>query len=199
LPSRFSRVTGAPIIAFDRSLSNSVPIVSSDNLTGGKLATEVLLAAGAERIAILTGSNSPSLTTYQRYEGYVQTLTAHGLKPILCKCAQPTVTLKTMQIASILKSGQADGFVCTDDLTAIMVINEAKKLSLRVPEEIKVVGYDATALIRDYFPFLTTIAQPIEDCAILMCDLLLRRIKNPDEKMERQYILPVKLLTGGSV
>jgi LacI family sucrose operon transcriptional repressor len=191
--------TGAPIIAFDRSLSKNVPIVSSDNLLGGKLAAEALLAAGAKKIAILTGSNHPGLPTYRRYEGYAQTMAAHGRKPLLYKCAQPTVTLKAMQIAAILKSGRADGFVCTDDLTAIMVINEAKKLSLRVPEDIKVVGYDATALIRNYCPFLTTVAQPIEDCAILMCDLLLRRIINPEEEMERQYILPVKLLTGGSV
>jgi LacI family sucrose operon transcriptional repressor len=191
--------TGAPIIAFDRSLSKSVPIVSSDNLLGGKLATEALIAAGAKNIAILTGYNHPSMPTYQRYEGYAQTIAAHGGKPLLYKCVQPTVTLKVMQIVAILKSGQADGFVCTDDLTAIMVINEAKKLSLRVPEDIKVVGYDASALIRNYYPFLTTVAQPIEDCAILLCDLLLRRIINPKEELERQYILPVKLLTGGSV
>jgi LacI family sucrose operon transcriptional repressor len=191
--------TGAPIIAFDRNLSKNVPIVSSDNFLGGKIATEALLAAGAKKIAILTKNNHPSLPTYQRYEGYAQTVTAHGQKPLQLQCVQPTDTLKAMQIAAILKSGQADGFVCTDDLTAIMVINEAKKLSLRVPQDIKVVGYDASTLIRNYYPFLTTVAQPIEDCAILMCDLLLRRIVSPKEEMERQYILPVKLLTGGSV
>jgi hypothetical protein len=32
-----------------------------------------------------------------------------------------------------------------------------------------------------------------------MCYLLLRRIHNRDEALDRQYILPVKLLTGGSV
>jgi LacI family sucrose operon transcriptional repressor len=191
--------TGAPIIAFDRSLSERVPIVSSDNFGGGKLATEALLAAGAQHIAIITGSNNPTLPTYQRYEGYVQTLEANGRTPLPFKCAGQTITLKTMQIASILKTSGADGFFCTDDLTAIMLINEAEKLGLRVPEDIKVVGYDATALVRNYCARLTTIAQPIEDCAILMCDLLLLRIQNPNAEMERQYILPVKLLAGGSV
>jgi LacI family sucrose operon transcriptional repressor len=191
--------TGAPIIAFDRSLSERVPIVSSDNFGGGKLATEALITAGAQNIAIITGSNNPTLPTYQRYEGYAQTLAANNRAPLLFKCEGQTITLKTMQISGVLKTSGADGFFCTDDLTAIMLINEAEKLGLRVPEDIKVVGYDATAFVRNYYSRLTTIVQPIEDCAILMCDLLLQRIKNPNAEIERQYILPVKLLAGDSV
>ncbi|MDR2089823.1 MAG: LacI family DNA-binding transcriptional regulator [Clostridiales Family XIII bacterium] len=188
--------TGAAIIAFDRSISKNIPIVSSDNYAGGRMAAETLTRAGAKKIAILTGENNPDYPTYKRYEGCADALSEKGMEAILYKCTQPTVALKTMQLKAILREGAADGYFCTDDLTALLLIGEAKKLFLDVPGDIKVVGYDATAYIRTYHPFLTTIAQPIEDAAILMIDLMLRRIGNPDEAMERLYCLPVSLIRG---
>ncbi|MDR1603916.1 MAG: LacI family DNA-binding transcriptional regulator [Gracilibacteraceae bacterium] len=188
--------TGAAIIAFDRSISRKIPIVCSDNYAGGRMAAERLMAAGAQKIAILTGENNPEDPTYKRYEGYAAALGEKGREPILYQYTQPTIALKTMQLKAILQEGDADGYFCTDDLTALLLIGEAKKLSLAVPGNIKVIGYDATAHVRAYHPFLTTIAQPIEDAAILMSDLLLRRIHNPDEAMERIYCLPVGLIRG---
>jgi LacI family sucrose operon transcriptional repressor len=188
--------TGAAIIAFDRNISEKIPIVCSDNYAGGRMAAERLIAAGAKKIVMLSGENNPEHPTYKRYEGYANALSERGMKPILYKCAQPKIALKTMQLKKILQESEADGYFCTDDLTALLLIGEAKKLSIGVPGDVKVIGYDATAHVRTYYPFLTTIAQPIEDAAILMRDLLLRRISNPDEAMERIYRLPVSLIRG---
>ncbi|MDR1656778.1 MAG: LacI family DNA-binding transcriptional regulator [Deltaproteobacteria bacterium] len=190
--------SSAPIISFDRSLAAGIPIVSSDNLAGGRLAAETLLAAGAKKLVIITGVNAPGFPTYGRYEGFVDYLAAHSIKPAVHRCLGPTPTLKAMQLQSILRNCEADGYFCTSDPTAIMLMCEAQKLSLRIPDDIKVVGYDATSLVRSLFPTLTTIAQPIEDCAILLADLLRQRIANPQVGLERNYILPVQLLRGTS-
>ena len=41
---------GLPIVSFDRTLSENVPIVSCDNYQGGCLATEELYQAGCRHI-----------------------------------------------------------------------------------------------------------------------------------------------------
>ena len=41
-----------PIVSFDRYLAEGIPIISSDNLRGGYLATENLYLKGARNIAI---------------------------------------------------------------------------------------------------------------------------------------------------
>jgi len=60
----------------------------------------------------------------------------------------------------------------------------------------RLVGYDGTKFIQNYHPELTTIMQPIPDIVTMMIDLLLKRIDDPECKLESNYTLPVKLLTG---
>ena len=78
---------------------------------------------------------------------------------------------------------------------AVLVLQEAKKLGIKVPKELKVIGFDGTKQIQTYHSELSTIAQPIHDIATLLVKLLLTRISNPDEKLrQKNYILPVKLI-----
>ena len=95
----------------------------------------------------------------------------------------------------MLEDDHPDGVVATDDLTAILVLQEAAKLGIKVPEELKVIGFDGTQEIQTYHSELSTIAQPIEDIATVLVDLLLQRISDPNKKLEQmQYKLPVKLI-----
>ena len=78
---------------------------------------------------------------------------------------------------------------------AILVLQEARKLGLKVPEDLKVIGFDGTKQIQTYHSELSTIAQPINDMAILLVKLLLQRISDPNKELnKKQYILPVKLI-----
>ena len=100
-----------------------------------------------------------------------------------------------MQIHDMLVSDRPDGVVCTDDLTAILVLQEAKKLGIDVPNKLKVIGFDGTKQIQTYHSDLSTIAQPIHDIATLLVNLILERIAQPDQKFkQKNYVLPVKLI-----
>ncbi|EJC3126036.1 substrate-binding domain-containing protein, partial [Enterococcus faecalis] len=72
-----------------------------------------------------------------------------------------------------------------------------KKLNLNIPEDVKIIGYDGTSFIEQFFSQLTTIKQPIDELAKLIVDVLLKKIKG--EKISKDYILPVSLLSGGSI
>lgn len=62
-------------------------------------------------------------------------------------------------------------------MTAILVIKIAQELGISVPKELKVIGYDGTYFIENYYPQLATIKQPLEEIACLTIDLLLQRLK----------------------
>ena len=63
--------------------------------------------------------------------------------------------------------------------------------------ELKIIGYDGTHFVENYYPYLTTIRQPIKDIAHLLVDVLLKKIDHQD--IPKDYILPVGLLSGESV
>ena len=69
-------------------------------------------------------------------------------------------------------------------------MNIAQKLKISIPEELKVIGYDGTKLIKRIAPQLSTIVQPIDEMCDVMIDLLLRRMKDPDVALEENYPIP---------
>ena len=74
----------------------------------------------------------------------------------------------------------------------------AQELGISVPDELKVIGYDGTYFIENYYPHLTTIKQPMKEIAQLTVDLLLQKIEGK-EVATTGYFLPVTLLPGKSI
>lgn len=187
-----------PIVSFDRALADSIPIIGGDNYQGGYMATEYLFSQGAKKIGIITGSNASSSPTNDRLHGYIdflktQKLTEHVYR---FESFEHSLALKTMRIKRILEEEDIDGLFCTDDLTAILVYNLCQDMQRKIPEDLKLVGYDGTRFVQNYFPKLTTIVQPIDELAELLVELLIQRITYPDKQWESAYKLPVKVLQG---
>ncbi|HEO8046323.1 TPA: LacI family DNA-binding transcriptional regulator [Streptococcus agalactiae] len=184
----------APIVAFDRNLAPHIPIISSDNFFGGKMAAQTLKKHGCQKMIMITGNdNSDSPTglrrlgfSYESKESKVITVT-NGLSNMR----------REMELKSIISTHKPDGIFTSDDLTALLVIKLISQLGLSIPEDIKVIGYDGTSFIQDYVPHLTTIKQPIREIAQLMVEILLAKIEG--QKTNKDYILPVSLIPGSSV
>lgn len=187
-----------PIVSFDRYLADGIPIIGSDNFRGGYLATENLYLHGARKIALLTGSQESDSPTNDRMNGYLSFIKEKDIQPQIFETHTKarSTALKTLEIKRILETEDIDSIFCTDDLTAILVYNLCQEMQIKVPEEMKIIGYDGTKLIQNYFPQLSTIAQPISDFADLLVDLLTQRIHTPEKILEANYQLPVKLIQG---
>lgn len=190
----YNRVT-APIISFDRNLSPDIPVVSSDNYAGGVLAAETLVKSGATKIVMITGNDNSNSPTGLRHAGFASVLPT---APITNVSSDFSPIRKEMEIKNILTHQQPDAIFASDDLTAILIIKVAKELGLQLPQDLKVIGYDGTYFIENYYPNLTTIKQPLEDIACLTVDLLLKKIAG-EEVQTTGYFLPVSLLPGKSV
>ena len=89
-----------------------------------------------------------------------------------------------------------DGIFAGDDVMASIVYHAALKKGYKVPEDLKIVGFDGTEMMRTVFPTLTTIIQPIEQIAEAAVDLLLDKIG--EKKAENKIVLPIALHKGST-
>jgi DNA-binding LacI/PurR family transcriptional regulator len=79
---------------------------------------------------------------------------------------------------------------------AIGAMRAAKRLGLRVPEDLEVIGFDDIPLAAASDPPLTTVHQPIADKGRVATRLLIREL---DEGGPRERIvLPTELIVRGS-
>lgn len=190
----YNRVT-APIISFDRNLSPDIPVVSSDNYGGGVLAAQTLVKTGAKDIIMITGNDNSNSPTGLRHAGFASILPD---APIINVSSDFSPVRKEMEIKNILTQQKPDAIFASDDLTAILIINIAKELGISVPDQLKVIGYDGTYFIENYYPQLTTVKQPLEEIAFLCVELLLQKIEGKKVAITG-YFLPVTLLPGKSI
>ena len=80
-------------------------------------------------------------------------------------------TLNSVSVHQLLEQHTSDGIFCSDDLTALLVLQEARKLNIDVPSQLKVIGFDGSKLNQTYHPELSTIVQPIKEIAELLTEL----------------------------
>ena len=192
--SDYDRVT-APIISFDRNLSPKIPVVSSDNFSGGVLAAQTLLKSGCQQIIMITGNDDSDSPTMRRRTGFMSVLPQATCINVSSSFSPAR---KKMEIKSLIKELQPDGIFASDDMTALLVMKIAEELGIPIPQQLKIIGYDGTSFIEHYVPNLTSVKQPIFDIAKLMVELLLQEIQgNPVSTLE--YTLPISLLPGKSI
>lgn len=170
--------------------------VGSDNLAGGQMATEHLLAAGRKRIAFFGDTELPEVAL--RYEGYKR---AH--KKLRVALA-PELTVPVAFLADSAREAaralcekrvQFDGLFATSDLLAMTAIGTLQEFGHSVPDDVAVVGYDDIELARYFHPPITTIHQSIEAAGQALVDSLLALMEGG---RPHPVLLPTELIVRAS-
>ncbi len=183
-----------PLVAVDRRIGPRVPIVRGDNAAGGRLATEHLLARGARRPLLVTATDHPG---NDRARAYRDVVAAHGIEPRVRAYGYSTpADERRALIETWLAETGADAVFATDDLTALMALEWAHKTGRRVPDDVRIVGYDGSAAVRLGMPGLTTVRQPIARLGARAAELIVDRIADPDAPPAAEPPLPVELRLG---
>jgi LacI family transcriptional regulator len=186
-----------PIVAVDRC--DGVPSVSGDNLAGGRLAAEHLVASGYRRIGILYAD--PELTPVRdRRQGFAQALqdAGHALDPQLdMRCASLRYDDAFTCAIDMLRRG-ADAVFAIDDVMAAAAIAAALELGRSVPGDVGVVGYDDTPMAAWRTLSLTSIDQRTVEMGSAAAEMILRRIEHPDQEQGSLTLAPRLVQRGSS-
>jgi len=191
---------GAQIVFVNGALNTlNVPSVGVDERSAGELATQHLLELGHKRIGYVAGP-AYYLPTQQKAEGRESALRAAGVQPDSLVAHGEDFTVKGGREALRELLGREQpptGVICSSDLMAIGVLQEAAAQGLRVPEDLSVVGFDGIEATRWTNPALTTVQQPIEEIAETAVNGLRSRIAEPAKPLPDSFFRP-RLAVRGS-
>lgn len=184
-----------PVVAIDQVVGKNIPVVSSDNYQGGLLATQRLLDDGCRHIIHTNGPLGLDTPTQKRREAYEHLMTKNNLPAITYHLDFNISTIdKERGFRRIFEEHpEVDGIFAANDTDASTIINLASEYGKRIPEDLKIVGYDGSNVTRLLLPGLTTIQQPIDEMADLAVQLLQARINGENVK---SVVLPVTIWNG---
>jgi DNA-binding LacI/PurR family transcriptional regulator len=159
----------APIILIDEE-AEGVSTITTDNLMGGRIAGEYLIAKGKTKIAIVSGRTKVKggYNAEQRLKGFQKALAAKGLSiPLGCTIEVPNYSredgVETMP--KLLDRGVDAVFCAAGDNCALGLLSVARELGVRIPEDVAIMGFDDLLIAQVSTPPLTTIRQPLSDMA----------------------------------
>ncbi|KAF9122537.1 hypothetical protein BGX30_001921, partial [Mortierella sp. GBA39] len=155
----------------------AVDTVLVDDYLGGYLAASHLTGLGHRNIAVIA-EDLAVMSSKERVRGYRKALEEAG------------ITYDDNLVAVT-----APIFGC-NDLLAIGVVQAARELGLRVPEDVSVVGFDNTVLATIIDPPLTSVAQPVQQMGKEIVQLITGEIDGSKPSKQRLVLLPELVVRG---
>ena len=173
-----------------------LPTVVPDDEGGGRLAAEVLLAAGAEDVWVVGVDPTPEATAGpRRMAGIRAVLAAHDVEVGGIVPCDWSVTESFEATRRWLEDGgRAAGLVCMNDRVAMGVYQALSEAGLRVPHDVSVVSFDGSALAGWLRPVLTSVELPFAELGAVA----VRRLLDADD-IDGTVSLPMVVRPGGSV
>jgi DNA-binding LacI/PurR family transcriptional regulator len=191
---------GIPTVMIDASHPD-LPSVVVDNQYGACQATRHLLDLGHRRIGYLSDfPNNPfnSSPVIDRFAGFCRALAEAGLSldtDDYFEAAIDRADAREKAYLLLNREERPTAVFAYCDIQAIGVIEAARDLGLRVPQDLSVIGYDGIEAA-EYLQ-LTTIRQSLFDSGVQGANLLLQMMAGqPLEK--REVILPTELIVRGT-
>lgn len=190
--------SGIPVVFYDRVPTTDYPaiIIKGDDLGGGYRATKHLIDAGCSRIAHISGPLTSNL--YQdRVAGYRKALQENGL-PVKTDWIfhQELTPENAVQTMNKLFEGTdvPDALFLANDVTAIAALEFARERGIRVPEDLKLVGYSNDPRSAIISPSITTVEQFPDQVGKKIVEVVIDLLKNAGDR--EVYLDPITIPVG---
>jgi LacI family transcriptional regulator len=139
---------------------------------------------GHRRIGLISGAAGIS-TTDERIAGYRAALKQAGLKldRKLIRCGESSLEPARIATTHLLKlDDPPTAIMAANNLMTIGTMHALRDAHIDVPKKIALVGFDDFDWADYFSPRLTVMAQPLEELGARSVQLLIKRIKAPEEE-----------------
>ena len=160
LTPAFERIT-APTVYLNRTETPGQEIVAMDNCYGARLAVEHLLGQGYRRVGIITGPRE-WWEAAERESSWRSTMEQAGLDNLdeLAVVGDWSAASGEVGFHSLYKQApDIEAVFASNDQMALGALRAARRVGMRVPEDLAVVGFDDIPEAAYFYPSLTTIRQ----------------------------------------
>ena len=197
------RTLKIPAVAIDPESAGDLPIpsVSPASFSGALTAVGHLLSLGHQRIGIITGRKHSPGHGRARYAAYAAALHEAGLPvlPELVRDGDFSIESGMRLGADLLDLPERPTAIFTgSDLQAMGVMNAAGQRSLRVPEDLSIVGFDDIAQAALMSPPLTTVRQPLAQLAAMAVGMLTEQQDQPGAMAPTALEVATELVVRGT-
>jgi LacI family transcriptional regulator len=173
---------GFPVVVVDplRLNDSKSSSIGATNFTGGVTAAEHLLSLGHRRIGHAGGPHSVDCS-HARLAGYSSALRKAGIKldeTLVTHCAFSYDAGRQVAPDLLDRSDRPTAIFAASDEIALGIMEEARRRSIRIPEDLSVVGFDDTFVASRASPPLTTVAQPLREMGRVATRTLAQMISN---------------------
>lgn len=185
-----------PLVFFDRK--KDVPGLSSviiDDFKGGYLATQHLIKQGCKKIAHFSGDLSVEIYK-NRHQGYLKALKDQGITPL---------SRFSLQVNSKLESGisavkelwefeeKPDAIFSASDYAALGAIQELRKIGIKIPKEVCVVGFSNEPFTKYMELPITSVDQTPFEMGKIAAQVFLEQIESQILTAEKKVVLAPEL------
>jgi DNA-binding LacI/PurR family transcriptional regulator len=193
--------SGTPVVLFNRyAYDGHTHVVSCDNSGGGRMVADALLDAGHKRIAYIAGEESSS-TNRDREIGFVNRLAERGHNLSFREHAGDySYELGYVAAQRLLeRETPPDAIFCANDLIAMATLDFARrKLNIKVPDELSIIGFDDIPSAAWAVYDLTTVRQPFGELVDETIQVLMNAIRMPESEVTEKVVLPTLIWRSSS-
>lgn len=189
-----------PVVSMDRNWGEMVPVITSDSKKGGRLIAERIMASGCRNILMIEGRTYIRQPFEERGEGVKQILREHGISVVSAEIEWNVLSYEyyAQVVEKYLDLFDDVDAVYAGDLLAVACMAVAEKRGIRIPEELKIIGYDGLDIGKFVNPPLTTVKQNIPQMAKCCVDTIMHLLDG-DTGIEMKQICDVELIKGGTM
>lgn len=191
-----------PVVLLDRSVRDSeLDTILTDNVNASYAAVEALATRKHKRIGVILGPEG-IFTAEERLKGYTRVLEDFGLtvERELIKVGDYKMESGYSLMNEMLDIPEPPSavFVTNYEMTvgAVVALNER---NVSLPDELSFIGFDNISLAQITKPWLSIVAQPMEEIGQLSAQILLKRISDDYSDFPVFARLKADLCEGGSV
>lgn len=192
-------VGDTPIVLLEKNFEEGYFGIQCDNYQGGKLATEHLIECGCKSLLHFSGVIGEDMPADNRERAFIETCEKNSIQHFVKKCdlsIYNDMNYYNYIKETLINLPKIDGIFASSDLIAAQVIQVCNELNIRIPQDVKLVGFDDVEISKLTTPTITTIRQPIKEMAKLAVELIDSKYNGIE--IEKQIIVPTELVIRNS-
>ena len=153
-------------------------VVGIDNISAGFKLAEHFIQLGCRRIEFFADSTRHP-TQEARIAGYIQALQTHGI--VMDQGAvHHGDPFDRDYVVKVLRQRKAEAVLVVSDSRAVAVIKYALEAGIKIPQQLRIGGFDDLPMSSHLAVPLTTIRQPAASLGLVAFRTMMQRIAEPE-------------------
>ena len=189
-----------PILFLKSRVNPNYITINIDNYGGARKAVEYLFSIGRRKIGLISGPMDWT-EARQRKQGWEDAIKAQGEAFSDQQWVEGNWSSASGEVAFIKllqKFPEMDALFSSNDQMALGVLHYAHEHSIRIPDDLAIIGFDDLTESAYFNPALTTVTHPLRELGILAVKTLLAQIEADSPPGEKAITLQTELVLRSS-